>query len=165
MRLGIDPGVTGALTLIHGDTIVDCWDMPTKAYTVTRVKKKDVVRRRAWALGIYNILKQVNASYPGMTIYVENVRVMGGNTPNGQFGNFSLGESMSAIRSAIEILEFDSKTIWVAPHGWKSRAGLNKKPKEEAIVLCKKMFNCGDFLNRKKDIGRADAALIAQFGD
>ena len=53
---------------------------------------------------------------------------------------------------------------FVTPQRWKSYFGLIKKPKEAARVLAKKRYEkeVADWLNRKKDVDRADALLIGK---
>ncbi len=104
-------------------------------------------------------------------VYVERQQHnMGGGGKGGKgrkdsaFTAFSIGQNYGKVLACIEMVFGDSYRK-VHPVSWKTKAGLKKKPKEAAIAYAKRTLDTKDFLTRKKDIGRADAMLIAYHGE
>jgi len=149
-RLGIDPGLTGALALVDDDGKLHAlWDMPIG----TRGSKNEVDAKQ---LG--KIIRQAKrfAGKHGLRAYLEWV----GGRP-AQQGGFSFGDSFGVVRGVLVSLNVE--IVLVAPLLWKARFGLVKKEKDEARSVVKQYFSdvVHDIFKRKADIGRAEAALIA----
>lgn len=150
-RIGIDPGVSGAIALIglHGE-LHHVFDMPTMTLTGTR--------------------QQVNAAelakmlypwkhYVGMTAYLEQVSAMPGQGVSSMFG---FGTSYGIVQGVLGALQIP--VCLVTPQAWKKRAGIPpKSEKDKARAIAQQLYPQAP-LARKKDIGRADAILIARFG-
>jgi hypothetical protein len=162
-RLGIDCGVTGALVLISGNEVIKCWDMPTYSEKTADGKNRNTVD-----CGMLHVLLEdcKDNSIGGVPmVYVErqqhNMGGIGRDTP---FTAFSIGLNYGKVLACIEMV-FGDGYRKVHPVAWKTKAGLKKQPKAAAIPYAKKILDTKDFLTRKKDIGRADAMLIAYHGE
>jgi crossover junction endodeoxyribonuclease RuvC len=151
-RIGIDPGVSGALALIApDDSLSDLIDMPTmlltgKRQTVNAAELGKVLR--GWLMGSHStiaILEQVSAM-PGQ----------------GVSSMFSFGTSYGIVQGVMAALQIPLH--FVRPQAWKQRAGIPpKSEKDLARTVAQRLYPAAS-LERKKDIGRADAILIARYG-
>ena len=74
---------------------------------------------------------------------------------------FGFGVSYGILQGVIASLGIPS--VLVTPQRWKKAAGLMGKPKDYARTLAQRLYPAAE-LSRKKDIGRADAILIARYG-
>lgn len=161
MRVGIDPGNTGALALINGNDVVECWDMPT--YTVQTAEGGN---RTTIDCGmLYTLLQHIRGRYMAVDIYLERQQHnMGSGRKDSAFTAFSIGQNYGKLIACVEIVFHDDyKTVH--PVSWKTKAGLKKQPKEAALGYARRILDTKDYLTRKKDIGRADAMLIAYHGE
>ena len=75
---------------------------------------------------------------------------------------FSFGTSYGIVIGVLAALSIPM--VLVSPQTWKANAGIRGKDKDYARTLAQQLYP-GAELGRKKDIGRADAILIARFGD
>lgn len=145
MTIGIDPGVTGAVAVFNKDGY---WseDMPVitmgtkNRYCINPIGLKEL---------LINMGKQ--------TVYLERVHAM---PKNGGIGNFSMGDSFGAIRATCMTLGYP--LVLVTPQSWKKFYNLSAK-KEQCRARAVELFPEENF-NRKKDIDRAEAMLIAHYG-
>jgi crossover junction endodeoxyribonuclease RuvC len=149
--LGIDPGLSGALAFLDTETnIVAVEDMPT--VTVIRNKKeKREVSPQLIAAAI--IKRHVDAAY------LERVNAM---TGQGVSSVFSFGRSAGVIEGVLAA--FDIPTTLVLPLTWQ-RAMDVRGGKDASRERAMQLFPASaELFQRKKDDGRADAALIAKYG-
>lgn len=149
--LGIDPGLSGALAFLDTETnIVAVEDMPT--VTVIRNKKeKREVSPQLIAAAI--IKRHVDAAY------LERVNAM---TGQGVSSVFSFGRSAGVIEGILAA--FDIPTTLVLPLTWQ-RAMDVRGGKDASRERAMQLFPASaELFQRKKDDGRADAALIAKYG-
>ena len=148
-RIGVDPGLGGAVAYIYGDH-VEVWDMPV-------VPRRTGKGREVCAALLHNLVNEI----PTVHAYVERVSAMPG---QGVTSMFSLGRSLGIVEATLACCEFSY--VLVTPSVWKRRAGLIGKPKDASRTLAIQMYpQLADQLKRKKDVGRADALLIAHFGE
>ena len=151
MRIGIDPGIQGALALLADDnTLIEVVDMPVMALGKT---KRQV---NAAELGKIMISWQKGfiGTYPA---YLEQVSAFPG---QGVTGMFNFGMSYGVVQGILGALQIP--VVLVTPQAWKKRAGLIGKDKDYARTLAQRLYPAAD-LARKKDIGRAEAILIARW--
>lgn len=145
---GIDPGYTGAVAFYwpaHDRLAV--FDMPLGPDR--QIDRSD--------LG--SIFKAMTDG-DELTTFVEKVHSM---PRQGVSSSFNFGRSHGIALMAPEVV--GCTAIDVTPQTWKKHFGLIKKPKDAARELALKRFpEYSRLFARKKDIGRADAALIALFG-
>ncbi len=151
MIVGIDPGLDGAIAFLKDSLeLVLAEDMPTYAGTGTR--------REVNESELAKILKRAYSSGGHDAVYLERVSAMPG---QGVSSMFSFGCSYGIVRGVLSALEFPYELV--TPQSWKKRAGLIGRDKDAARSMAQQLYPTAP-LARKKDIGRADAILIARFG-
>jgi crossover junction endodeoxyribonuclease RuvC len=149
MIIGIDSGYTGALCIVDSDTI-SFFDMPL-ASTKKGKNILDIAK-----------LTEIMRQYVGLVdlVYIESVHAM---PSQGVSSTFRFGECYGAIQGVAVALGFTVK--YVTPQAWKKLYGLIGSDKDYARTLAINNFpQYADMIARKKDIGRADALWIAQYG-
>ena len=153
MIIGVDPGITGALALIDGERFVRAFDMP--AVTKTHGKGQEV---NAYLLAdIFS--DALDLSRGELTAHVEQVASMPG---QGVSSMFSFGMSAGVVAGVIGAMGI--KKVMVRPQAWKNSFGLKGKEKDASRTLAISMYpEAAPILARKKDVGRADALLIATY--
>lgn len=149
--LGIDPGATGALAVVDGLDLVALHDMPFFEVSRGRGKRKEVDVRT---------LAEILASVSVNAIYMEKV---GGMTGDGAAEAFQFGRSAGAAEALAK--QLGARFVFVTPPVWKRAMGLIGTAKDDARHMASNLWpaKAAEFA-RKKDDGRADAALVAEYG-
>jgi crossover junction endodeoxyribonuclease RuvC len=153
MKIGIDPGVSGAIALLNSKgECLHVEDMPTM---ILNGKKQQVN-----AVELARMLERWhNLSKEPLVAFLEAVSAMPGQGVSSMF-NFGMGYGIVQGVLATQRIPF----VLVRPQQWKKRAGLIGAEKDKARTIAQQLFPSVD-LSRKKDIGRADAILIAKYGE
>lgn len=148
---GIDPGLSGAIAFFNVTSgTLDVIDMPT--VEVIRNKKK---KREVSAVLLANEIRK--AGQISMT-FVERVNAMPG---QGVSSVFSFGKSSGIIEGVLATLALPY-TI-EPPQTWQKAVNV-RDGKDGARLRASELFpKYADFFSRKKDDGRADAALMAWY--
>ena len=170
--IGIDPGFTGALVAVSGSKIVDWADMPVRPD-----------RKGNNELDCRAVLDWLRKFGEDTIVWTEKVGAMCG---DGAAGAFSFGCTVGALMCAVAASSFRQE--WVTPATWKKAFGLiMSKPAKGTFVTSKEEKAAkakakraikgvargraqeafpahADIFSRVKDDGRAEAALIALFG-
>lgn len=97
---------------------------------------------------------------------IAQIRQMENETPTGGsvLKEVRFGESLGVVLGVLGALQLPIE--WVVPHVWKRRAGLRGKDKDAARTLAMQRHpEVADNLKLKKNVGRAEAILIATFGE
>lgn len=150
--IGIDPGVSGAIAVL-GEGVPALHDMPTMAKG--RGKKRQVN-----AAALADLLIAARESGDGVLVMLEQVGAMPGQGVSSMFG---FGESFGAVRGACAALRLPLQLV--TPQQWKRRFGLIGADKDLARTRAVELYpDVSAQLARKKDVGRADALLIARYG-
>ena len=152
--LGIDPGITGAIyfNTVEGKIVVD---MPIMAKTSGKGNQIN-----PYELTSLLIQPPIDRLTGIKAAYLESVHAMPG---QGVSSVFSFGKSVGTIEGVLAALNIP--LVMVTPQRWKKNAKLIGKDKDAARTLAIQLYpELSDRLSRKKDIGRADAILIAEFG-
>jgi len=151
--LGIAPGaVSGgcAIVMINDGTapqLVDAIDLPTIG--VKAKQRVDVLALRAW----------LQQHKPDRAV-IERGQAM---PKQGASSGFKFGRGCGALEAAIQLLEIPMMIVEASM--WKKTHRLHGKDKEGARQLALQLFpSAHALLARKKDHGRAEAALIALAG-
>lgn len=149
--IGIDPGLAGGLAVLRHGECGGVYDLPTMAAGKTG-------RKMINAAAVAELLREIRVAYSGFSVAValERPAAMPG---QGVSSMFSLGDSFGALRGVVAALNLPLHLI--VPAVWKRRFGLNAD-KEAARALAISLFPDAA-LARKKDHGRAEALLIAEF--
>lgn len=180
--IGIDPGITGAIALIKDGKFQAVWDMPTQAKgkpTRKRNKRTGLMvtrqKREINPWGLRDILKtSINSYGYHLLRYLFLEKVTGGAFGEDKAGQqrtqgvtsaFSFGDSYGVIRGVCAEFFTEDEFITVRPQDWKKFRGLNGQQKDVARLSARVWYpEAAKFLERKKDIGRADALMIADYG-
>ncbi len=155
--LGIDPGLDGALAVISAKgKFVDAWDAPT-----TTVKRGRKNKRVYMPASMVSLVRYLATTYDIAAVGFEFVHAMPG---QGVSSMFSMGQGVGIWEGIIAALGLPLE--YVTPQQWKKllmRAGTGDD-KQASIVRAMALFpSAADWLKRKKDDGRADAMLIAEY--
>lgn len=144
--VGIDPGLSGALVLLNAaGELVAFSDMPV--FTIDGKNRIDV-HELGSQLARYNS--------EGTRAVIELVGAMPG---QGVSSMFNFGFATGAIHGVVGALAMPLQTV--TPAKWKKHFGISKD-KDAARQLATRKWPHGPF-SRKKDAGRAEAALIALY--
>jgi crossover junction endodeoxyribonuclease RuvC len=147
--LGIDPGLSGGLCILDTERdTVDVFDIPTRGEEKQREVDGLVVLRWITRGGIIH------------RAVVEGV----GARPGEYVGAaFRFGMAYGALRGIVRSLDIPLATV--TPQVWKKFFSLKGPDKEQSRLLAIRMYPGAEAaLKRKKDHGRAEAILIANFG-
>jgi len=156
MRVGIDVGISGAIAFLNDDLgFKYVFDMPVMALSG---KKQQVNASELGKLFRVWLSPFGDGPLDQATAYVEQVHSMPG---QGVSATFNFGTGYGVIQGVLGALQIPM--VLVSPAAWKRRAGLTGKPKDASRTLAQQLYPAAP-LGRKKDVGRADAILIARFG-
>lgn len=150
--IGIDPGLSGAIAVLDtAGALLRVEDMPVVSKAgggkeVAAPVLASLLREYAGAEDVLAVLEQV-ASRPGQ----------------GVAGMFAFGDSFGVVRGVLGALGIAVTRI--TPTVWKRAAKLTGAPKDRARTLAIERWPArAEWFSRKKDVGRADAALLALHG-
>lgn len=147
MIIGIDPGNTGAIAIMDADgRLHEVHDMPLMANGKKQQLNASEIRK---IIDIYDPI--------GTEVVIEKVSAMPG---QGTASMFNFGMGFGVLQGVSMGLGF--ATHLVTPQAWKKHFTLIGKDKDNARTLAQQLYPDAS-LGRKKDIGRADAILIARF--
>jgi crossover junction endodeoxyribonuclease RuvC len=147
--LGIDPGIHGGLAIVViGDGVppqlVDAIDIPVIGLKAK--ERVDVLAIRTW----------IDAHQPQQAL-LERAQAM---PKQGASSGFKYGRAVGALEAAAALCGIPLTII--EPSAWKKFHGLRGKDKEPSRQRALQLFPAAHALfARKKDHGRAEAALIA----
>ena len=149
--VGIDPGISGAISILRNGNISMVVDMPTM--TEGTKSKKQIN-----AAELANILTKENISHDDRVI-LENVSAMPG---QGVTGMFSFGQSFGVIKGVCAALNLP--IFFVRPSKWKKYFELINSSKDSSRTKVIEMYpSLSSQLAKKKDVNKSDAILIARF--
>lgn len=162
--LAIDPGLTGACSVVGHNGVRAVFDLPTM--TIPGVGEKALVQRKVDGLELRRrILEACPADEP-IAAVVEAVGVMGGKNNSVQTQG-SLLRTLGAIETVLECLRLPVE--YLPPQTWKRAFGLidsNLTPTErkgKALQVARQLYpECAD-LSRARDHNRAEALLMAHW--
>jgi len=145
--IGIDPGISGAISVFGAVTLFDVIDMPTLEVDSGKTKKRHIS-----AAGLRDILE----GYPNHHVVIEKVGAMPG---QGVTSMFNFGRSAGIIEGVVAALRMPH--TYVTPATWTKAVG-RAAGKDASRMRAMELFpSKADLFKRAKDDGRADAALIA----
>jgi len=141
--LGIDPGVSGALAVYYPDhpMIIAIHDMPVDGKAVDGYELAKIIRQ-----------------YNPEVAFIEAVHSFSG---QGVSSSFNFGCSYGVARGVVAACGIP--TTLVSPQKWKRELELSKD-KNQSLEMARMLWPDSDKFKRKKDDGRAEAALIAMYG-
>ena len=150
--IGIDPGVSGAISILENKKVLEIYDMPTM---IDGKKNKKQVNGSQ----VTNIIKERLTNGKEMIVVVEHVNAMPG---QGVTSMFNFGQSFGVIKGICSALSIP--IYFVRPMKWKKYFNLIKTNKDASRTKVIQIYpQISSKLSRKKDSNKADAILIARY--
>ena len=149
---GIDPGVSGALSIYEHKKLKEVIDMPTMS---EGKKNKKQINAAQLALEIKN---RVNGS-ENVAVVIEHVSAMPG---QGVTSMFNFGQSFGVIKGICSALTLP--IYFIRPVKWKKHFNLIGSSKDASRTKATELFpNFSNKIAKKKDANKADAILIGRY--
>ena len=150
--IGIDPGISGAISVLENKKILEVYDTPTM---IDGKKNK----RQINSAQVTNIIKERLKDGKEVIVVVEHVNAMPG---QGVTSMFNFGQSFGVIKGICAALGLP--IYFVRPLKWKKHFNLIKTNKDASRTKVIEAYpEISSKLHRKKDSNRADAILIALY--
>jgi crossover junction endodeoxyribonuclease RuvC len=139
--LGVDPGITGGIAFLYpcGQVVAD--DIPVVGGEVD----------------VDTLVRQVRTFSPGLAV-IERASAM---PKQGVSSTFKYGVAYGALRTVVALCDIPYRLV--TPAKWKAHFNLDRDKERSRALAIQFWPGCGYFA-RKKDHGRAEAALIARYG-
>ena len=151
--IGIDPGLNGAIALLDAEKgVLSISDMPT-----LEVKRNNKAKKEVSPIGVAIFLGQTPAFRQSRAI-LERVGAMPG---QGVTSVFSFGRSVGIIEGVLATMLIPIDIV--TPQAWQKAAGVRGGKDGSRMRACELFPNYATLFARKKDDGRADAALMAWY--
>lgn len=148
--LGIDPGFTGAVACFNTESLVlNVLDMP-----IVKDKKG---RKELNLASLYEMLRPISAR---KTLAV--LEYVAARPGQGAPATFRFGQGYGAIQMAL--MAHEIPTQYVTPAVWKKHFGLSKDKGVSRGLAIQRFPEHAHYFERVKDDGRAEATLIALYG-
>ena len=149
---GIDPGVSGAISILENKKVIEVFEMPTM---IDGKKSK----RQVNGAQVTNIIKERLDKNKEIIVVVEHVNAMPG---QGVTSMFNFGQSFGVIKGICSALSLP--IYFVRPMKWKKHFNLIKTNKDASRTKVIEVYpEISSKLSRKKDSNKADAILIARY--
>ena len=149
---GIDPGVSGAISILENKKVIEAIDMPTM---IDGKKNK----RQINSAQVSSIIKERLNTGKAVVVVVEHVNAMPG---QGVTSMFNFGQSFGVIKGICAALNLP--IYFIRPTKWKKHFNLIKTNKDTSRTKVIEVYpEISSKLQRKKDSNRADAILIALY--
>ena len=150
--IGIDPGISGAISIVENKKILEVYDTPTM---IDGKKNKKQIN----GAQVCHIIKERLNLGKEVVVVVEQVNAMPG---QGVTSMFNFGQSFGVIKGICAALGLP--IYFVRPTKWKKYFNLIKTNKDASRTKVIEVYpEISDKLQRKKDSNRADAILIALY--
>ena len=150
--IGIDPGLSGAIAVMHDKKVINMYDMPVMAEG-----KKN--KRQLNSSQLVNIIKENINEGEETIVVVEQVNAMPG---QGVTSMFNFGQTFGAIKGVCAALKLP--IFFVRPSKWKKHFELINSSKDASRTKVIEMYpSFAEKLSKKKDVNKSDAILIARF--
>jgi len=150
--IGIDPGVSGGISILENKKVLEVFDMPTM---IDGKKNKKQIN----GAEVANIIRRQLDLKKDIVIIVEHVNAMPG---QGVTSMFNFGQSFGVIKGISAALNVPLYLI--RPARWKKHFDLLKTNKDASRTKVIEVYpKISSKLSRKKDSNKADAILIARY--
>ena len=150
--IGIDPGLSGAIAVMHDKKVMNMYDMPVMAEG-----KKN--KRQLNSSQLVNIIKENINEDEDTIVVVEQVNAMPG---QGVTSMFNFGQTFGAIKGVCAALRLP--IFFVRPSKWKKHFELINSSKDASRTKVIEMYpTLSSQLAKKRDVNKSDAVLIAKF--
>ena len=152
--IGIDPGISGAISVVENKKILEVYDTPTM---IDGKKNK----RQINSAQVSSIIKERLNTGKEVVVVVEHVNAMPG---QGVTSMFNFGQSFGVIKGICAALNLP--IYFIRPTKWKKHFNLIKTNKDASRTKVIQVYpEISSKLSRKKDSNKADAILIARYFD
>lgn len=148
--LGVDPGCYGALALMVDGKLVDVEDMPIFSIRRGKTDKAEVAGTE---LAGFMLMAK-----PDIVVIEQVGGLPGQSAP----AAFNFGRAAGAVEYTAKALVY--RVEFVAPVTWKKALRVNEGKDGSRAMASRLWPDAADYFKRKKDDGRAEAALIAEWG-
>ncbi len=142
--MGVDPGISGAIAFYF-------------PMVPSRISVDDVPVAGG-EINVQEVGRLIRIHRPTLAV-IERVSAMPG---NGAVSMFNFGRSYGDVRGAIGAL--DIPMHFVTPGKWKKHFGLTADKDQSRLRAIRMFPSVAEQFKRKKDDGRAEAALLALYG-
>ena len=150
--IGIDPGITGGISVLENKKVIEVYDTPTM---IDGKKNK----RQVNGAQVSNIIREKINQGKDIIVVVEHVNAMPG---QGVTSMFNFGQSFGVIKGICSALGLP--IYFVRPTKWKKHFNLINTNKEASRTKAIEIYpDISSKLSRKKDSNKADAILIARY--
>lgn len=173
LTIGIDPGLTGAIAFVdHHGHIVAVEDMWTIA--IPEAGPNTTIKREIDVLSMWEAIRERVKADDAALAVMEHTSSIG--ALQGEQAKLSLAASKASCMAVMTLANLDVHRV--TPRAWKAFYGI-KEPskgavdrdgkklpdgKKQALALARKFWPGCQAFAREKDHNRAEAALIARFG-
>ena len=155
---GVDPGLSGAVATLIDSVPGPILDMPT--FHNGTANEVD-------ALALVRFIRGLREAHHGAHVAacIERVRAMpnkegGGRRTMGAQSSFNFGDGFGQVKAVFRALGI--APVFVEAVTWKRAFSLTGQPKDAAREVALRLYpGLAPELRRKKDVGRADALLVA----
>lgn len=163
--VGIDLGLSGAISIIRPDGTVEVEDIPTREVSFMK-KDKPKKRKEIEEVALIELLYK-KLQHTAGTIHIIMERVSS-RPKEGTTSAFRFGEVTGTVKTAVVALKtlagLDVRWYKVFPSVWKRQLGLIGTDKDVSLQLARQLFPTAvTSLKRKKDHNRADSLLLAHY--
>tara|TARA_Y100000816_G_C26052350_1_gene551903 strand:+ start:697 stop:1185 length:489 start_codon:yes stop_codon:yes gene_type:complete len=149
--IGIDPGLSGGISILDDLKIFDMFDMP-----IMSEGKKN--KNQLNSAQLVNIIKK-HIVLGKTFVIVEQVSAMPG---QGVTSMFNFGQTFGSIKGICAALNLP--IFYVRPSKWKKHFELINSSKDASRTKVIEMYpSISSRLSKKKDVNKADAILIARY--
>ena len=149
--IGIDPGLSGAIAFLDVEKgVLSISDMPT-----LEVKRNNKAKKEVSPIGVAIFLGKTPRQSRAV---LERVGAMPG---QGVTSVFSFGRSVGIIEGVLATMLIPVDIV--TPQAWQKAAGVRGGKDGSRLRACELFPNYAELFARKKDDGRADAALMAWY--
>jgi crossover junction endodeoxyribonuclease RuvC len=149
---GIDPGVSGAISILEDKKILEVFEIPTM---IDGKKNK----RQINGSQVVNLMKKYLNGTKEVIVVVEHVNAMPG---QGVTSMFNFGQSFGIIKGICAALNLP--IYFVRPAKWKKHFDLLKTNKDASRTKAIQIYpEISEKISKKKDSNKADAILIARY--
>ena len=149
--IGIDPGLSGAIAFLDVEKgVLSISDMPT-----LEVKRHNKAKNEVSPSGVATFLGRTPRQSRAV---LERVGAMPG---QGVTSVFSFGRSVGIIEGVLATMLIPVDIV--TPQAWQKAAGVRGGKDGSRLRACELFPNYAELFARKKDDGRADAALMAWY--
>jgi crossover junction endodeoxyribonuclease RuvC len=138
--LGVDPGITGGVAFLYSDHVF-ADDIPVVGGEVD----------------VDTLVRRVREMRPRLAI-IERAGAM---PQQGVSSTFKYGVAYGALRTVVALCNIPYQLV--TPAKWKNHFRLDPDKEKSRALAIQLWPGCG-FFSRKRDHGRAEAALIARYG-